>query len=141
MPTLTLHLGLHKTGTTAFQVALFGQRELLAQNGIVYPKRKANHSEDLYTMFSSKPEVYLPNVVEQRVGDALEQYRNDCFDAWRQILTDAPDDAHILVSGEDLSLLDQEGWMALLDFFGPYVSDVQAVAVVLERLDKLRQRI
>lgn len=32
-----LHVGLHKTGTTSIQNALFEQREVLLQNGILYP--------------------------------------------------------------------------------------------------------
>jgi len=38
MPTLHIHSGLHKTGTTSLQKTLFDYTEILAQNGYLYPK-------------------------------------------------------------------------------------------------------
>lgn len=57
MPTLYIHSGLHKTGTTSLQKALFDHRDLLARHGYLYPRtglsEKSNnwgHHELAYAM-------------------------------------------------------------------------------------------
>ncbi|GGY45998.1 hypothetical protein [Parvularcula lutaonensis] len=132
MPTISVHIGIHKTGTTALQYALWQARGMLAEAGIIYPDRRANHSEDLYTMFGEQPDTYLPNVVRGRSGGALEAYRAECFAAWGNILETAPEDAHIVVSGEDLSRFGAEEWRRFTEFFGPNASAMEFVAVVRE---------
>ena len=37
MPTLFIHTGLHKTGTTSLQKAFFDNRRVLARQGLLYP--------------------------------------------------------------------------------------------------------
>ncbi len=132
MPTVVFHLGLHKTGTTAFQKAMASARDRLASQGIIYPKRRFNHSNDLYTMFGKKADTFLPNVLAGRTGPGLEAYRAECFDAWTEIFETAPPESQIIVSGEDLSRFDGEEWKALVGFFGPRVSSLRALAVVRE---------
>lgn len=133
MPTIAFHIGLHKTGTTAFQRAMARSRAVLSDHGIVYPRRRDNHSRDFVTMFGRRPECYLPNRLEGLVGERLSACRAECREHWARLVGEAGD-AHIVVSGEDLSTIGKGGWERLCDFFSPLVSEIMVLAVVREPL-------
>lgn len=73
---IILHAGPHKTGSTAMQNALFGKRETLARQGIVYPsigvRNNAHH--DLvdasrgWTQRSFDPEAFKREMEQGEVG-------------------------------------------------------------------------
>jgi hypothetical protein len=59
--TVHLHLGLPKTGTTTIQSVLFGARERLRAEGIVYPGFAENHSAALRSIFAPAPHRIAAN--------------------------------------------------------------------------------
>lgn len=132
MVTLTLHVGLHKTGTTAFQQAMAASRLELSSRGIIYPEREANHSLDLYTMFGSRLESYLPHVLAGRSGRDLDAFRQECFAAWESMLKAAPPEAQVIASAEDMTRLSLEEWQSAYAFFKPFADTIRVVAVVRE---------
>ena len=104
-----LHVGLHKTASTSFQLACAEQKDLLNQAGIAYPvftceeanqSYIVNHSIPLYSLFSSSPESYHINI-RWGIRDI-----EGCKASYSRQLSKALDESEsIILSGEDVSLL------------------------------------
>ena len=102
-----LHMGLHKTATTTFQITCRDSCERLAEQGVNYPlftcsqineTRICNHSIPLINLYSEKPENYHMNK-RMKIADlekAITEYRCTFADALRC-------DSTLLLSGEGLS--------------------------------------
>lgn len=92
MPTLFLHVGLHKTGTTSLQKAFFDNRAALERQGVLYPS----------TGLSPKP----VNWGHHELAYALRQ-RPQGLEMWQALReeADAAGLPKVLVSSEELSLL------------------------------------
>ena len=76
-----LHVGLHKTGSTSFQVTCDRNIDLLKSFDITYPiftcaaankNSIKKHSIPIYSLFCEKPQSYLVNV-KWNVRDKIEQ--------------------------------------------------------------------
>jgi len=105
---IVVHFGVHKTGTTSIQHALFGAREALATEGILYPDilGKPNHF-DLYTYFHKRP---LENRMVQargitNVGEA-EQLKADIRKSFEDQIS-ASRSERVILSSEALSRMNQ----------------------------------
>ena len=126
---LVLHIGLHKTGTTTFQVACADARGTLAQHGILYP--------DLPLLSGgTKQHVLLVPLLRSPDGFA------SLIGALRD-LAGREETACILLSAEELStffIRPQDAGMAkvLIDGLNRHFEDWQAYAVVREGPEMLR---
>lgn len=101
-----VHIGLHKTGTTALQHALFTNRDRLRrEHAVLYPDIGANHSVWLYSLFGSSPHTYPPNVKQGMSTPASAAARNEERARRLEELLDQSGAHSLLLSGEDLSLL------------------------------------
>jgi len=106
-----LHIGMHKTGTTAIQKALEGQ----TVDGVGYAKLGyANHSVPLMTIFQDAPYYYW-----QRVGIAGPEIvsRKRVFTATLEAELDRSDIDTLLLSGEDIGWLSIPEKSTLITFF------------------------
>ena len=108
MPRLTLHIGVHRTGTTGLQRTLAANRDRLVLQDKSYPGDQTNHQEMAWSLHRG-----------QMSGD-------DVVDRLR------PDHkyAHLIVSGEDFCIHQDLAWLAPLR----RIYDVDAV-VYLRRQD------
>lgn len=106
-----LHIGMHKTGTTAIQKALEGQ----TVDGVGYAKLGyANHSVPLMTIFQDAPYYFW-----QRVGVAGPGMvsRKHVFTSTLEAELERDDIDTLLLSGEDIGWLSTPEKSALITFF------------------------
>lgn len=116
-----LHVGLHKTATTSFQITCANNRKQLKGQGIHYPqfeidRRKINnHSVPIFSLFCDRPERYNINIMwgySQQVDRINAAYQ-------KQLDTAIDTHTRILLSGEDISALPPGG----LEAFKRYLID------------------
>jgi hypothetical protein len=90
-----VHIGPHKTGTTAIQGALFDAREWLAEQGVEYP------GDDRHPMYAALAVTARPSMM----GDATPNERH-----WRKLVDEvsATDDRTAVVSSEFFAEADEE---------------------------------
>ncbi|MBL6691815.1 MAG: hypothetical protein ISP91_15640 [Pseudomonadales bacterium] len=130
-----IHIGLHKTGTTTLQQFLHANRQQLAvEENIYFPALAPNLSHALYGAFCDHPLEYNQNVF-RGISDthAVEKHREYVCQSLEQEFESASAAAAIL-SGEDLSLLTQDGWQRLIDWLNPWTDEIEAVCVVRDPL-------
>lgn len=128
---LILHIGIHKTGTTAIQQFLLTNRVLLEAQGIFYPQLKCewnNHNPLAWHLMD--PRYEPPNARYYKRHGSKEQWKT-LFDA---VLKNASNT--VLLSGEDFSWVrDPARLAALCKNF-----DTQVI-VYLRRQDQLLQSV
>ncbi|WP_062317167.1 hypothetical protein [Demequina maris] len=61
-----LHIGMHKSATTAIQVAAAAARERLAASGVVYPGEGSHHSDETAYLWTAKRAVADSPAAERR---------------------------------------------------------------------------
>ena len=74
--TLFLHIGMHKTGTSAIQHALFDQRKALKKHAINYVALARNHSIPLYSLFADHSEGYPIHLIAGRTPAEVRTLNN-----------------------------------------------------------------
>lgn len=117
--TIYFHVGLHKTGISEIQDALYVNRGVLKENNICYPQNWVkNHSIPLYLMFCDKEKRYTYHVFvgkglsRSEIDNKRKLYRNSLLDEVRDKNYDT-----LLFSGEDVSVLTQANISELKSFF------------------------
>jgi hypothetical protein len=128
---IILHVGLHKTGTTAIQQTLAASNHILQNQGWKYPvftdgvrKRIANHSNPLYTLFCDNPGGYLPNLTAGIDGELARE----CFA--RQLVEELKGEFNLILSGEDVSSLPEAALKKLAETLSGH--ELLVIAVVRE---------
>lgn len=117
-----LHIGLHKTGTTAIQEALAANRNILRLHDFLYPEFKAdhrilnNHSVPIYSMFSDFPEKYRQNIKIgltncQEIAQMHQNYREQL----QQQIADFQGE-NLIISGEDICSLKKTEMLRLKEY-------------------------
>ncbi|MEL7084479.1 MAG: hypothetical protein AAGM36_08270 [Cyanobacteria bacterium J06597_1] len=99
-----IHIGFHKTGSTALQKGLYNSRELLLENKILYPDLGTFQHLGLIPIFKESPESY----VRSRLKD-LD--REEALE-WGRSQASALD-SQIQESNADLCILSSEGFSRL----------------------------
>ncbi len=127
---LAIHIGFHKTGTSSIQAFSKANRKMLAQKGILYPK-KALHK----MAFSSTPSSEAGH---RGFNDVLSSPLNDKAKNLMQLLLDeaaAYDGIHtILLSSETFSAPRIKLSTSLFDALKPFFDEVEII-VYLRRQD------
>lgn len=102
MTRFVIHIGMHKTGTTSIQAALYRARKALAKRGVLYPEFGPNHSHPLVSMFHSAPLDYYVNFYSgldtPAKVDAFNQRHRDSLETQLS----AREWDTVLLSGEEL---------------------------------------
>jgi ABC-type polysaccharide/polyol phosphate transport system ATPase subunit len=123
---MVVHIGLHKTASSSIQATLNDEnnRQLLSRRGNYYPHnicgKNHNHSDFIYTSFSNSPEEYLANIIYKKNNihewseAALEKMYNEAISSSSK---------RMIISGEDMSLLDIAGVKRLKDYLGAFFSE------------------
>ncbi|MEM6415970.1 MAG: hypothetical protein AAF720_15080 [Pseudomonadota bacterium] len=125
-----LHIGTHKTGSTAIQSALSTYddgRSFYAQLG------NANHSVPLYTAFS---ENFLDYHIWKKQGAREHEIREKRHLALRDLQQQLARRSReqIILSGEDISLLSENEALSLLDLIRTHCDDIIVIAYVRDPL-------
>jgi len=89
---LIIHGGIHRTGSTALQKFLSGNRQLLARHGITYPFDTANHQRIAWDIFAGRlPGPKLVSLLQEATAGG--------------------DNQALLLSGEDFSIHKDLTWL------------------------------
>lgn len=132
MKKLFLHLGFHKTATSSFQRTCMNNREVIERKGYHFPyfscKFKSeidNHSIPLFSLFSDNPELYHINI-KWSVKSAVDlnvTYKNQLD----KILSE---NDNVILSGEDVSILNVKNLSALKLFIESYGFEIVPLCLV-----------
>lgn len=126
MKKVIVHIGAHKTGTSSIQAAMAGYDD----GRTIYARfDPSNHSIAITTIFSRAPQDYhiwrSQGLSPERVAAFQGQYRT-VLDAH---LADTTRDA-LIISGEDIGILEDAEKQALVDHFVSRGLDLQIVCFV-----------
>lgn len=130
MKKLILHTGFHKTATSSIQHYLSNNKSQLSENNYLYPLFKVkgnvieNHSIPLYSLFCDSPESYHINI---RWGLDVTEINN----YYKGVLNSAlSSDKDIVISGEDISILDRTGLLNLKTTIESYGYEIRVVSYI-----------
>ncbi|OYU19515.1 MAG: hypothetical protein CFE34_04970 [Rhodobacteraceae bacterium PARR1] len=120
---LILHVGMHKTGTTAVQEALAGYDD---GDTRVARLRHPNHSIQMLTCFAQDPTKYH---VWVRQGIEPERVLRIRAAMRRELLDElALPRRQLVISGEEMSLMHPPSVLEMADFLAPHARDVSVLA-------------
>jgi len=130
MKKLVLHIGLHKTGTTAVQETLHENRNIGLKHGFHYPAFTANFSRALYGVFGPEPHKLLINQLNGL--DTAEKFAAPRRNTRARLIREfsAIEDTTTLVSAEDATALPLLDVNALAEFLRPFFDKIEILAYV-----------
>jgi hypothetical protein len=128
-----LHVGLHKTASTSFQVTCANNRQVLKSKGFNYPNlfedyagaKTENHSAALYNLFSKRRSSYPLNA-----GMSQSAINSDFWAYKRKLLSELLKKDNLILSGEDVSVLELEEQEALAIYLSSFSRTLRTFAVI-----------
>ncbi|XWN31989.1 MAG: hypothetical protein ROR55_02410 [Devosia sp.] len=133
-PTLYIHAGMHKTGSTAFQKTAARHSQTLRAHGLAYPDLpQPNHSHFLVSQFAGPGDVMNRRVARLRRNgldvflDESDRLRAE-FEAY--LAKTANDGLDGIISGEDIAIVGVSGLTTLRDLALQHFSNIVVVALV-----------
>lgn len=127
-----IHVGLHKTGTTTIQRALYENRQVLNNGGFNYALPVANHSEALVNMFASHPVEYHLNIQNRRGQKEIREHAAGMFEHFSDVNAGWEG---IILSGEVLSQFDLDELHRLKEYLDQFITEYIVVACVRHPID------
>jgi len=127
--TLYLHVGFQKTGSSSIQYALYHNREKLESMGYYYPKDWRFNHNFLFSMFCDNPEDFYENIFHNRSTQEIEEYHETLKSTFVNEIEDREIE-NLILSAEDLSMLEKEGLVRLKAFFSDIFKDIEIKIVV-----------
>ena len=130
-----LHLGLHKTASSSFQQTCSRNINLLKSFNITYPyftcsaaneNLITNHSIPIYSLLCKNPEEYHINI-KWNVSDQIKQVNKSYLEQLEGYLEESN---NIILSGEDISILDKQSLKDLFNKIKSYNFRVHIFALV-----------
>ena len=137
--TLYLHAGFHKTATSSFQLTCFENRHQLARQAILYPDlsnsknsqdNPSNHSIPILLALATNPDSY-PNNLKSQLMSHWEFKKYYLENITKTLETNS----NILLSGEDISALNEQDLRTLKKLIASKNFNLKAVAVVRSPYD------
>ena len=130
MRKLVLHIGMHKTGTSSIQQTMFDNRAFLEASGINYLSSHVNHSVPIYSLFSEAPHRYHINVQAGfDTPDKCAVY-NKTLESRLAGLFETNTSPLFVISGEDLSVIQDGGVERLHEFLRRYFDEIVVLGYV-----------
>ena len=120
MARIFLHIGAHKTGTTAVQSSFDRNRDMLAGHGVIYPRTNWYHYSQHRLAFA------LNGHRDPQIGDIPSL--SDELEALNTVIASAPEDARIFISSEVFFATRHDAMQQLKH--GLACDDVRILAVV-----------
>ncbi|MEA2029407.1 MAG: hypothetical protein U9N49_10585 [Campylobacterota bacterium] len=127
--TLYLHVGFQKTGSSSIQYALYHNRDKLESMGYYYPKDWRFNHNFLFSMFCDNPEDFYENIFHNRSIQDIEEYHQTLKSTFVNEIKDKKI-SNLILSAEDLSMLEKEGLVRLKEYFSKMFSDIEFKVVV-----------
>lgn len=128
MSKIFLHVGMHKTGSTAIQSTFSGfDNGKIRYADLGYE----NHSIPFYTAYSGKHQSYHIWKSARLSVEEIEYKRLACREIIQDCVSKAAD-KHLIFSGEDISLLPQSALKEISDLFKHYDRKVKVIFYVRE---------
>jgi hypothetical protein len=125
-----LHIGWHKTGTTAIQQTAMRHRQYLTANGIHYPGWHHNHGALLVSSVRTGDiGYYAETFLLPPKGVGAKSHKEVGLECLSNAVRDAGAGT-LLLSGEDLTLLEPDEIGALVALLSPHFSEIRAIAYV-----------
>lgn len=131
MTEIIIHVGLHKTASSSIQASLYENRELLDDlYQVYYPTfgtfSYINHSVPIYALFSENPSNHhiLKSLFHGKNKNEFESYRTRLKHEFCAELSNNTS-KKIVISGEDLSILNKHELCEMKKFFMEYVPDAK----------------
>jgi hypothetical protein len=112
MPKYILHIGLMKTGTTALQSALHGNRDRLLSKGVLYPSSSLLQSKHVQLVWSCVKAQLSPFAASKYSGMTTAAYLDAIED--ERHFTNA---TTCIVSAEDFSIYQPQRFQGIVDAF------------------------
>jgi hypothetical protein len=126
MKKIILHIGMHKTGTTAIQSAYNGYNDgSLSYADLGYE----NHSIPLYTIFSGAEERYHIWKSQRLSNDQIRNKKADLLNRLEGVFLNPPTE-NLLISGEDISALPESGVKELAALIAKHGFEAKILAYV-----------
>lgn len=126
-PVLYLHIGMHKTGTTAIQTAMYASGKQLARRRICYPKFEPNHSLAIRSLFSAQPDKIILHMRRGRIlSEQVTEFNAHIAGQLRRIGS-GESWKKVLISGESMSTLGARGVGQMKQFFDELVNDYRVI--------------
>ena len=122
---VVLHIGMHKTGTTAIQYCLKNY-----DDGSIRMARLSdvNHSVPIFSLFSEDRYQYLMHKSLGRGEDEIDSYNRTAKSALENELALTRD--KLIISGEDISLLKKAEVSNLVSYLKEHATRVRVIAYV-----------
>ena len=129
--TIFLHIGLHKTGSTAIQHTLHNYRdELATSHKLLYPAVSRNHSMPLVAMFHDQPHTYRMNIrAGIHTADAASVAADQHRARFEQEMSGSSCE-QVLLSGEDVSDLTASALQRLQQWLAQWADNITVIAMV-----------
>lgn len=131
-PTIYLHVGMHKTGTTSIQRTLFRNRRKLRRHGIHYLSISENHSTTVFPLFAQEPHKYFVNVRDGFDTPEKAARKNAKVAAALNAELSAIGSGRVVMSGEDILLLPRDRVAMLAEKLAPFADGVRVIVYVRE---------
>ena len=126
--TLYLHIGMHKTGSTALQRTLHKNAEYIKKYGLEYPTFAINHSAPMCSLFHPEPHRFQLNIIQGIDTPEKAKRFNDKTRAQLTTVMQRADSGEVVISGEGMGRLPIDRVAALKDFVEPHFENIKVVA-------------
>lgn len=133
--TCFLHVGLHKTASSSFQVTCAKNIAYLRNNGITYPlfncdhagiQNIQNHSIPIFSLFTEQPQEYRIN----KQSNILNNIKavNSSYESQLEKLLESSN--KLIISGEDISVLSKNSLSRFIQTILQHGYEIKATALV-----------
>ncbi|MFW5886119.1 MAG: hypothetical protein ACOCUL_00035 [Bacteroidota bacterium] len=118
MKKIFIHIGIPKTGTTSIQHSLYSNREILFNNGYLYPKSlPENHSLPLFFFFQNIEKLKNNKYQLQKIKDNSNPDYETIINSFLNELNESKDVPNIIISGEAILTLKEQHLKIMQLFF------------------------
>lgn len=120
-----LHIGMHKTGTSSIQYALFNHLDSSVFN---YCKLgQVNHNHAISSIFKNDPKSYHANVSLNWSNDEIVKFIDSAKLALAKSFVSADQNATEIISGEDIGYLTEEEANKLKTYLSHYFNEIVVI--------------
>ncbi|QCT94705.1 hypothetical protein FE773_05785 [Caminibacter mediatlanticus TB-2] len=122
-----VHIGMHKTGSSSIQYNL---NKYKFNNFSYFNLGVDNHSIPIFSLFTKHPEKYHIHLRAGRNKKEIEEYNNEIKKMFINHLQKNKDKEVFIISGEDISALNNEEVTAFRNFLYKYFEKIKIIGYI-----------